>query len=197
MASELNMEERMQLAVKALQDGTIPSQRRAALLFNMPRTTLQDRFHGQRSAREVQQSQQRLSVQEEESIKHHITTMTSWGWPASIRYLKSLAIGLFQAKGDHGPLGKHWYKNFLVRHPDFKTAWSRSLDQSRKDAADYTTLQGWFKLYRETCVTFSISDDDQYNMDEKGFIKGVGDDIKVLIPITERRFSLYNRIIEV
>jgi hypothetical protein len=31
MASELNPEERIQLAIKALQDGTIPSQRQAAL----------------------------------------------------------------------------------------------------------------------------------------------------------------------
>jgi hypothetical protein len=46
MASELNVEERIQLAVKALQDGTIPSQRRAALLFNMPKSTLQDTDSG-------------------------------------------------------------------------------------------------------------------------------------------------------
>jgi hypothetical protein len=39
--------------------------------------------------------------------------------------------------------------------------------------------------YRETCVTFGISDDDQYNMDEKGFMKGIGDDVKVLVPVTE------------
>jgi hypothetical protein len=48
--------------------------------------------------------------------------MTSWGWPVSIKYLKSLAVGLLQAKGDYEPLGQHWYKNFLARHPDFKAA---------------------------------------------------------------------------
>jgi helix-turn-helix, Psq domain len=77
MALELNQEERIQLAIKALQDGTIPSQRRAAVQYNVPRSTLQDRFNGVRSAREAQQSQQRLSVEEEESIKRCITTMTS------------------------------------------------------------------------------------------------------------------------
>ena len=67
--------------------------------------------------------------------------MTSWGWPASIRYFKSLAISLLQAKEDYEPLGQHWYKNFLARHPDLKTAWSRSLNYLRKDATDYTILQ--------------------------------------------------------
>jgi hypothetical protein len=56
---------------------------------------------------------------------------------------------------------------------------------------DYPTLQDWFKLYRETCATFGISDEDQYNMDEKGFMKGIGDDVKVLVPVTEEEvFSI-------
>jgi hypothetical protein len=191
MASQLTQEERVQLAIKALQDSTIPSQRKAALIYDAPRGTLQHGVYGRRSAKELHQSQQRLSVQEEDSIKRCITTMTSWGWPVSIRYLKSLAVGLLQAKGDHEPLGQHWYKNFLTRYPDLKTAWSRSLDQSRKNTMDYPTLQDWSKLYRETCVTFGISDEDQYNIDKKGFMKGIGDDIKVLMPVTEEEvFSM-------
>jgi hypothetical protein len=86
-------------------------------------------------------------VQEENSIKRCIATMTSWGWPVSIKYLKSLAVGLLQAKGDHDPPGQHWYKNFLARHPDLKAVYFRSLNQSRKDVIDYSTLQDWFKLY--------------------------------------------------
>jgi hypothetical protein len=76
-ASQLTQEERIQLTIKALQDGTIPSQRKAALIYNVTRTTFQQRFHGRRSAKELQQSQQRLSVQEEDSIKRCITTMSS------------------------------------------------------------------------------------------------------------------------
>jgi uncharacterized protein YukE len=65
---------RYSLQSKALQDATIPSQRKAAIIYNVPRTTLQQRFHGRRSAKEFQQSQQRLSVQEEElnqALYHH------------------------------------------------------------------------------------------------------------------------------
>lgn len=130
-------------------------------------------------------------MQEEDSIKRCITTTTSWGWPVSIRCPKSLFASLLQAKGDHESLGQHWYKNFLTRHPDLKTAWFRSLDQSRKEARAYSTLQNRFKLYRETCVTFGISDKDQYNMDEKGFMKCIGDDVKVLVPVTDEEvFSI-------
>jgi hypothetical protein len=58
MASQLIQEEKVQLTIKALEDGTIPSQRKAALIYNVPRATLQHRH----SAKESQQSQQRLSV---------------------------------------------------------------------------------------------------------------------------------------
>jgi hypothetical protein len=53
MASEINLEERIQPAIKALQDGVIPSQRKAVFLFNISQTTLQDRFNGKRSAKEA------------------------------------------------------------------------------------------------------------------------------------------------
>jgi hypothetical protein len=52
-------------------------------------------------------------------------------------------------------------------------------------------LQDWFKLYKDTCTTYDIPIDDQYNMDEKGFMKGIRDAIKVLIPVIEKEaFSI-------
>lgn len=152
----------------------------------MKRSTLQARLKGRRSAKESQQTQQRLSVEEEDSIKRCLFTLTAWGWPATVRYLESLTTGLLQAKRDFEPLGQNWYKNFLARHPDLKAVWSRSLDQSRKDAVDHSVLQEWFKLYRETCATFGIPPEDRYNMDEKGFMKGIGDDAKVIISVGEQ-----------
>jgi hypothetical protein len=183
--NSLDTEARIQLAIKALVSGTIPSQRKAATLFNIPRSTLQDRLRGIRPAKDFHESQQRLTPAEEDAIKRCLHTLTVWGWPATIRYLRSLAVGLLRAKGDHEPLGQNWYKNYLRRHPDLKAIWSRSLDQARKDAIDYSTLQQWFELYRETCTRFGISLSDRYNMDEKGFMKGIGDDSKVIVSVTE------------
>ena len=93
MASQLSQEEKIQLAIKALQDGTIPSQRKAALIYNVPRATIQQ-TSWQTLCQRVTAITAALIVQEEDSIKRCITTMTSWGWPVSIKYLKSLAVGL-------------------------------------------------------------------------------------------------------
>ena len=73
-----------------------------------------------------------------------------------IRFLTSMATQLLIAKGDMEPLGQHWYKNFLGRHPQFKLQFSRNLEQKRKDAGDYDTVKRWFELYQETLIKYGI-----------------------------------------
>ena len=59
------------------------------------------------------------------------------------------------------------------------------MDQHRKDASEYQTIDNWFKLFQSTYLKYGISDEDIYNIDEKGFIKGIRDDAKVIIPRKE------------
>lgn len=92
---------------------------------------------------------------------------------------------LLLAKGDTQPLRRHWYKHFIKRHPYIKTLRPRSQDQKRKDAGDYDTIQRWFDRYQRTYIQYGIPTSDQYNMDEKGCVMGVGDNGKVLIPVEE------------
>jgi len=47
--------------------------------------------------------------------------MTAWGWPPRIKQLEVMAKHLMEVKGDRDPIGQHWYKNFLKRHPEFRT----------------------------------------------------------------------------
>jgi hypothetical protein len=100
----------------------------------------------------------------------------------SISALEHLAAQLLLAKGDIQPLGERWIYNFLNRHPELKARRSRALDQARKDAVDHNTLQHWFELYQTIKLAYNIADDDTYNMDEKGCIKGIGDNHKVIVP---------------
>lgn len=178
-------EAQIQLALQYIITNPGSSIRKTAVTFNVPRSTLQARYNGRRSAKESQQAVQRLSVAEEGSLINTINLMTSWGWPMRIPFLESMATELLIAKGDHQPLGQHWYKNFLARHPQFKLKYSRGLDQKRKDAGSYNTVQDWFQLYRDTCLKYGIPDGDQYNMDEKGFAMGLVNSVKVIVPIEE------------
>jgi len=91
---------------------------------------------------------QRFSVEEEQSLVHALYQFMNWGWPMSILLLETLARNLLTAKGDTEPLGHNWYSNFLARHSDLRTKWSRCMDQGRRDAGDLATLERWFQLYK-------------------------------------------------
>jgi hypothetical protein len=67
--------------------------------------------------------------------------MPSWDYPPRIQYPKSIAKHLLEEKGDYQPLGNHWYQNFLARHPELKTKYSRNLEQSRKNETNLEIIQ--------------------------------------------------------
>lgn len=185
----MDQEQRIQLAIDFLKSHDTASVRQAATTFGVPRSTLQDRMAGRKPNKTSKQSMQRLSPEEEESIVRCILQMGAWGWPMTITALETLATTLLNDKGDKDPLGHNWYKNFLARHPEVKVQRSRNLDQSRKDASDYQTLREWFELYQTIRLQYNIAEEDTYNMDEKGCMKGIGDNSKVLISRAESKAS--------
>ena len=181
----MDREQQLQRALEAIRNKTVPSIRKAAELFAVPRSTLYARLKGATTVQAAHEPFQRLSAAEEASLKRTVRLMFMWGWPMTIKAIETFSTQLLQAKGDLEPLGHNWYKNFLARHPDFKTQRSRGLDQSRKDASDPEVLQEWFSLYQRTRLSWNIAEEDTYNMDEKGCMKGIGDNAKVIIPKEE------------
>ena len=140
---------------------------------------------GRVTAKARHQSQQRLTVEEEHAIVRAIHILTRWGWPMSIHWLESFTTNLLKKKAGTAPLGHNWYLRFLDRHPGLRTKWSRCLDQQRKDAGEIGSMEKWFELFKDTYLQYGIAGEDIYNMDEKGFMKGIGDDAKVIIPRSE------------
>lgn len=46
---------------------------------------------------------------------------------------------------------------------------------------DHATLERWFE-FRTTLLLYNVAEDDIYNMDEKGCMKGIGDNTRVIVP---------------
>ena len=110
-----------------------------------------------------------------------INHMYGWGWPMTIKATERFAQDILYSRGDTVPLGQGWCSHFLKRHPDLKTSRSRSPDQARRDASDPDILQAWFCLFTATTFEHGIPQCDWYDMHEKGFMKGVSDNVRVII----------------
>lgn len=114
--TSLDQEARIQLALAAYEAKEVSSIRQAATTFNVPRATLQDRIHGRKPNKTSKTHLQRLTPKEEESVVRAIYQLDAWGWPMTIKAMKELACQQLTSKGDHLPLGKCWYSNFLARN---------------------------------------------------------------------------------
>ena len=173
----------MQLALKALRAGEVASIRKAAILFDVNRCTLTNRFNGRHGpTTEAHAHEQRLSLEEEDSVIKAVSQLDAWGWPISIDAIRNLAAQLLLAKGDDRPLGQKWPWNFLSRHDDLRMRRLRAMDQNRKDAMDYDTGQQWFELFQNTRLQHGVADSDIYNMDEKRCMKGIGQGHNGIVP---------------
>jgi hypothetical protein len=64
----MDTEQRIQLAIQAIQSHVEPSVRSAAKTFDVPRTTLQHRITGMLANKDSKQYMQRLTPEEEASI---------------------------------------------------------------------------------------------------------------------------------
>jgi hypothetical protein len=125
----MDYDHRLEAALQAIRDGSVPSVREAAKRFEIPRSTLQDRLRGRPTLRQAREPQQRLTQYEEEALKRLAYQLSAWGWPITIEVLEEFARDILHRKGDTAPLGQCWYANFLSRHRDLKAERSRTLDQ--------------------------------------------------------------------
>jgi hypothetical protein len=169
-------EGRIALAIHSLQEKQIKSQRSAAEVYNIPRTTLRDRIQG-RPPKQGFKSKNRLLLEyEEEQLVNWIFSMEQRGFPPYIIDIKRMAQALLDRRGStRSPktIGKLWSYRWLKGHPALKARLTRGRDAQRVKNENPRIIQPWFQLVLETKQTYGILDDDTYNFDETGFAMGL------------------------
>jgi hypothetical protein len=82
-------------------------------------------------------------------------------------------------------VGKNWVIEFVKRHSDLLSRFSRRYNYERAKYEDPKSISEWFSLVQKTILSYSIDPDDIYNFDETGFAIGLIITAKV---ITRREF---------
>ncbi|RKK85860.1 hypothetical protein BFJ68_g17220, partial [Fusarium oxysporum] len=118
--SDLNIEARILLALRALQNDPKLSLRRAAGIYQVRYWTLHRRQKGILSTRDSIPKSRKLSDLEEQIIVQFILDLDSRGFPPRLRCVEEMANRLL-ADREMPPVGKRWASNFVKRHKDLKT----------------------------------------------------------------------------
>ncbi len=67
-------------------------------------------------------------------------------------------------------LSTNWITRFLKRHSEYRTKFSRHLDQKRHWSFDSIVSVQWFDLMRKTMIKYDIAIEDVYNINEKKYM---------------------------
>jgi hypothetical protein len=165
-------ESRLILALQALKNDPNLSIKRAAQIYNIPRTTLSDRRAGKQSRRDIQPKSRKLTNSEELAIVQYILHLDSKGFPPRLSGIEDMANRLLSERSTER-VGKNWASNFVRRQPQLATRYNRKYDYQRAQCEDPILIRGWFRLLSNTIAKYGIVESDIYNFDETGFMMGI------------------------
>src|SRR5204863_8391145 len=113
-ASVTEQEGRIELALKAYKQGQFKRLRRAADAFNVPHSTLTDRFNGKLPRPTKRANGHKLTTTEEQTIVRYILDLDSRGFSPRLCEVEDMANKLLEARGQEKG-GKNWTSRLVAR----------------------------------------------------------------------------------
>jgi hypothetical protein len=171
-------EEDVTNALNALVNGEYKSIHRAALVFQIPYSTLRNRVQKPKSRKESHVSQQLLTPIEESTLENWVYRAAKLGAPITLQLVKILASEIQSKRSSNyeenkfSPISDRWVDRFRTRHPRIKTCFSRTIDTARSIALDFSTIKSYFDNLGEVLREHKYPPSAIYNVDETGFSIG-------------------------
>jgi hypothetical protein len=180
---QVQKEGRLALSKHAIQTRRILSCRQAAKLYDVRRSTLQDRIKGALPQATRNAQKRKLHQLEEQALVQWILELDRRGFPPQIIDVRRMADHLLAARGQTPPpqpVGKCWVDRFIKAQPELQTKWNRRFHAQRARCEDLEIINAWFKRVEDLRLSHGIADADIYNFDETGFAMGVAATSKVV-----------------
>jgi hypothetical protein len=123
----VQQEGRILLAISSLKKKETTNIREAARVYDVPRTTLQRRLNGSINHAKKQANGLKLTKEKEESLIQWILSLDQRGAAPRPSHVQDMANILLSNRGSSNiqPIGKNWVYNFIKRHDELKTRFSR------------------------------------------------------------------------
>ena len=162
-------EEQMKKAV----DVVITSQwsvRRAAMQYNVPKSTLGDRVSGRVQPGAVSGPTKYLTPSEENELSRFLSRCCQIGYARSKLEVLALVQRILDSKGMKITLSHGWWDSFRKRHPEFVLRVPAPVSQVRSKATDPDVFSRYFDLLEETIKENGLDGrpGQIFNMDESG-----------------------------
>ena len=181
-SNSVEKEGKLLLAISALKKKEISNIREAARLYDVPRSTLQDRLRGKTYREETRPNSHKMTQNEEESLVQWILSLDQRGAAPRHAHIREMANILLSKKSRSTTttVGDKWVYNFVKRHDSLKFRFSRRYNYQRAKCEDPKTIREWFDSLQVTIMQHGIAPEDIYNFDEIGYAMGLVATAKVV-----------------
>ena len=144
--------------------------RRAALQFNVPKSSLGDRVSGRVAHGTMSGPPKYLTDAEEIEIVHFLTRTAAIGYPKSRKDVMGLVQQVLDSKGLGKSLTSGWWESFIHRHPNLSLRTAAPMSLVRAQASDPEMVSRYFDLLEQTLVENDLrgKPGQIFNMDESG-----------------------------
>ena len=180
--NSIEQEGRLLLAVQAIKKQEISTIHEAVRHFNVPKSTLLRRLNSTPNRAETRANNHKLTEIEEELLQKWIISLDDCGAAPRPATVQETANLLLAARGTTPvqTVGEKWVYNFVKRHPELSTRFSRRYNYERAKCEDPKIIMEWFNCVQHAIFQYGINPDDIYNFDETGFAMGLTATAKVI-----------------
>ncbi|EED24169.1 conserved hypothetical protein [Talaromyces stipitatus ATCC 10500] len=163
----------------ALTRGQIRSVRKAAEIYNISRSTLQNRINGMPYRAEKRANNHKLTQSEEDSLVKWVLDLDRRGLPPRHSLVREMANYMLLQRGNQ-QVGENWVTKLTKRRPEIDSKFSRRYNYERAKCEDPKIIREHFDRVRAAILEYGILPEDIYNFDETGFAMGLCSSAKVI-----------------
>lgn len=155
-------------AVEAVRQGE--AVRRAAELYNVPRSTLSDKVLCKVPLKARSGPPSYLSTEEEEELTSFFLEMAKIGYAHTRKQVIALVQQIVVSKGISTVVSSGWWERYVKRHPQIALRVAVPLSMARAMASDREVLDRYFNMLEECLRSNGIIDKPAriFNCDETG-----------------------------
>jgi len=183
------MEDRIQQAIKYLQENPGASLAKAVREFAVPRGRLRYRAEGRPPRKGIRAANTRLTVAEEAAVCRYIDRLDHINLAVRAEFITDAANAILRerSRDPEAHVGCRWTTRFIKRH-HYSKRLQKTLNSNRAASEDLNTVKEYFEKLQQVIHEQGIVANDIWNMDETGFRIGVG---KNQLIITKRKRAHY------
>ena len=144
--------------------------RRAALEFNVPRSTLNDRITGRVPHGKKSGKSKHLSDEEEEELVQFLLRCATIGYPRTRQEVIAVVSKACRLRGKDINVTHGWWESFCKRHNSISLRSLSHLSLSRARASNNQVLESYFDALEETFAKYNFTSKPSqiFNVDESG-----------------------------